>query len=251
MPWIQLAVAAYGAYSANEAREDAKKQMAKNDPIRDLIMGGMEYSQPFGKSLIRQGTQGMLGAKDWYTSLLNGSNSSLTKLLGPQLSALGDQNQQLAQNSREFGQRGGMTSAMAAQQPFEQRKAQGDMLMRGRAMGAQGLAGLSGQMVQSGTGLLRDGQMSGLGLMGQNTHDNQVGFNMGQQIGGGLGSALGAVDWQSIPWGQIFGGGQQDTIGQYDWGSVFGNQAQAVGASQKPDYSGWQSAWGPSYGGSR
>lgn len=159
-----------------------------------------------------------LGAPaNYFQRLLSGDKTLMSQAVAPTANAISSQYDAARRTVNQNMPRGGFSSVLQAELPFQKAKATGDLfsiLQPAAAQGLMGIAGMEGQvggnLMNTGLGYFGEGTRAA-GLLGQLAGGQQDrAFKAGSGIGGLLGQLLEPPDWlkQKIPgWGTNPGGG--------------------------------------------
>lgn len=154
-----------------QSKEDAKFQ-------RQLA----QRAAGFGGRFEQMGFRGLRKPFNYYSGILSGDRSQMMQAIAPEARQVTDLYQQGLQQ-RELTPRGGGTSQLYANLPFQQARSIMDIYQRARPAAAQGLAQIgqaASQNVLAGYGT---GLQGGQSLMNYNLYNRQLQYQQGAGIG--------------------------------------------------------------------
>jgi hypothetical protein len=180
-----------------------------------LSPGSPSGSNPTTGTPNQSGNGAVGQAKNYFTAALNGDQSTLQGLLGPNISTVLEQYDNAAKTAANLGPRGGGRTAVLADAPFKKAGAYGQALS-GATTGAAGKLGELGIEQQKDANSLQLGQE---GINVQQNKLQQGAYQYGQDQLSGVGKGLGSI-LTNILTGKKAGGGSGGTTWSND-SSVF------------------------------
>lgn len=195
IPAIIGAAGAIGssALSASAARGDTGAARGTLGGVASNVIGA--GNEALGTSL-----PNLNNVANFYRTLMSGNLQQIQNMLGPEISQVGQQYNQIANSSAQLQPRQGLSTAARAELPFQKEATIGNAILAAPLTGASGLANTSGIAGQLGTNLYGiSGNVGnslanlGLGVSGQGLSQAPAGYQIGQSIGA------------NVPWGKIFG----------------------------------------------
>jgi hypothetical protein len=179
MPIAQVAMAAYGAYSAKKAGDEQKKQLRRQNAMGNEAAG-------MGRNFYNQSQQAYGPAMNHYRQLASANPLAVREAIAPEMNAMTDQYRNAYNSARTLHGRGGMSANQASQMPFDLAGKQTNMMYSARNNAAQQLAGMGGQL--GGLGFQGFGMGAGIH---QNLFQNTLAARQQQyQEGAGAGESL-------------------------------------------------------------
>lgn len=203
-----------GLFGGGEGGRGTSKQ--QDQDIIGALSGNIQQGSQFARDIFPS-AQGLLGRAEqgfgpvlnYYSTLLGGDRGAISSLLAPEIESIGDQYQGVLRSGRQLAPRGGGSSAMFTELPFERARDVGSLISGARPQAAAGLASAAGEAGRIGVGagqvasnLLSGAGAGGSSILRSGLESRAQGFGQGAATGRGIFDIL-----NTIPWGKIFGGG--------------------------------------------
>jgi len=165
--------------------------------VNDLLnTGNLAQEYGFG-TFAPMAQQGLGQAQNYYSGILSGNLSDITKAMAPEISTIQQQGAQQAKNLAEFTPQGGGQTQALSQIPFTTSGQETNLISQAQQGAAQGMAGLAGEELNAVTGLgnLSAGAFSQalqglLGKQSQATQGQMGGAELGLAASGGMDPAM-------------------------------------------------------------
>lgn len=146
-------------------------------------------------NLLGIASQGLGSTANFYSTLMSGNQQQIQQLLGPEISGIGQQYNQVAQQTAQLNPRGGSSAAAVTQLPFQKESTIGNAILSAPLTGASGLLNTSSTAGGLGTNLFNTAAGAGsalgnigLGISGQQLQGAAGGYTLGNNLATGLNS---------------------------------------------------------------